>query len=250
MTAQIKTGRFVWFEMVTPDVDRARGFYGELFPWGTQSLPVADGGYPMITLAGEGQGGYVHGTDAAHWLAHLQVADARATSRLIRELGGRVEHEAVMEGFGTKVVARDPSGARFALWQPHAPNDSDGSGDYRDAPGAFCWAELYAPDAEQAVAFYTRIGGFTHTPMTMPNGTYHVLTADGVERAGVMTPPMPLPPQWQPYVQVTDVDATAARAKQLGATIHMVDDVPGVGRLGIIGDPQGARIGILKPARG
>ena len=44
----IPTGRFVWFDYVAPDVKKAQGFYGELFNWSTQDVPMPDGAYTMI----------------------------------------------------------------------------------------------------------------------------------------------------------------------------------------------------------
>jgi predicted enzyme related to lactoylglutathione lyase len=53
-----------------------------------------------------------------------------------------------------------------------------------------------------------------------------------------------------PYVEVDNVDATASKAKSLGATVVAgPDDIPGTGRFAVIQDPQGATIGIYKTNR-
>jgi predicted enzyme related to lactoylglutathione lyase len=66
---------------------------------------------------------------------------------------------------------------------------------------------------------------------------------------GLMQCPKPgLPSHWLPYVTVEDVDATAAKAKKLGAQIAMEPlDVPTVGRIAVLVDPHGAAIGLFKP---
>jgi hypothetical protein len=57
-----------------------------------------------------------------------------------------------------------------------------------------------------------------------------------------------MPPLWQPYVAVDDPDQTTAKAKELGASALMEPmDVPKVGRLAVLSDPQGATFGIIKP---
>jgi predicted enzyme related to lactoylglutathione lyase len=57
-----------------------------------------------------------------------------------------------------------------------------------------------------------------------------------------------MPPHWLPYVYVDDPDATIARAKKLGATIPMgPEDIPGIGRFGVLVDPSGATIAVIKP---
>jgi predicted enzyme related to lactoylglutathione lyase len=99
------------------------------------------------------------------------------------------------------------------------------------------------------VAFYSALGGFKEEAMQMPNGTYHVLSSEGKPRAGVMVPKAPMPQAWTPYVQVENVDQTLERAKKLGATVHVAgEDIPGVGRIGILADPQGGWLGLLTPS--
>lgn len=60
---------------------------------------------------------------------------------------------------------------------------------------------------------------------------------------------MGAPPNWMSYVCVPDVDATAARVVELGGQLMApAFDIPEVGRIGIIGDPQGAVLGIFAHA--
>ena len=61
-------------------------------------------------------------------------------------------------------------------------------------------------------------------------------------------PDAAIPPHWQPYVAVEDVDATTAKAKELGGSVLAEPmDVPTVGRIAVLRDPQGATFGIIKP---
>jgi len=51
-----------------------------------------------------------------------------------------------------------------------------------------------------------------------------------------------------PYVAVEDADATIARAKKFGGTICFgPEDIPNVGRFGVLQDPTGAALAVLKP---
>jgi predicted enzyme related to lactoylglutathione lyase len=252
--ATTPTGRFVWFEYVTTDRPRAEGFFGELFHWTTMQVPMPQGAYAMLRLGPDGAtiGGYLAPPPGApthaQWMAHLQVASAAESAAAVKAHGGKVEMAPFPVGdFGTMAVVRDPLGGVFALWQP---TKAEGTGDFKGVPGAWCWNELLTADPAASVAFYQAIGGFTDAPMDMgPAGTYHVLTADGKPRAGVMKAPMAdIPQLWMPYVQVADTDATFARALRLGATARMAPyEVPSVGRLAIFADPQGAPLGILQP---
>jgi predicted enzyme related to lactoylglutathione lyase len=250
----IPTGRFVWFDYVAKDIAKAQGFFGELFNWKTQEVPTPDGKtYTMITLGDQTIGGYMPtppgAPEVGHWLTSLQVASARSACEKVKSLGGQVHKEPMeMGGFGTFAIVADNGGGTFALWQPAKV---DGNGDYKDVPGAFCWNELSAHDPVKATAFYSQLG-FTENKMEMPGmGTYHVLESDGKPRAGIMKTPMPQAPQaWMPYVQVTNVDQTVAKAQKLGATVHMPPtDVATVGRLAIFTDPQGGWLGLLAPEK-
>ena len=248
------SGRFVWFEYVSKDLPKAQAFFGELFNWKTQSMPVPSlpgGQYTMIAAGEHTLGGYVPTPEGApahpHWLAHLQVQSAAETAAKIAANGGKVlMAPMVMGDKGTYAVVADPLGAVFALWQPAKAE----AGEYRGTPGAFCWNELYTEDVAASVKFYEAIAGMTDKPMDMgPGGVYHVLESAGKGRAGIVKSPMPgIPQHWMPYVHVANVDESLAKAKRLGADIKVpAVTAPGVGRFAVFTDPQGASLGILSP---
>ncbi len=249
----IPTGRFVWFEYISKDLDKAQGFYGELFGWKTQPMPMpgGTGNYTMIVADGQTIGGFMPPPQGApqhsHWLSHLQVTSAAETAAKVKANGGRIAMEPVKMGdFGTYAVALDPSGAAFALWQPGKP---EGDGNFKGKPNTWCWNELMTDSVDKCLAFYKAIGGFTVTSMPMPKGEYHVLNHDNAPRAGVMKSPMPgVPNHWLPYVQVASADQAVVKAKKLGATVHVeAQDIPNVGRFAILGDPLHASFGVLQP---
>ena len=243
------TGKFVWFEYVSKQAPKAQGFFGELFGWSKQNVPMPGGDYTMIVLGERTIGGYLDTPsgvpERAHWLSHLRVDRAADAAAKVESLGGKIMKEPFKVGeFGTMAVALDPHGGAFALWQPKKTEP-----DAAEAEGAFCWNELYSKDPAASVAFYSAVGGFTAKIQDMPGlGAYHVLEAGGQPRAGVLAPPMPQAPHaWLPYVAVGSADATTEKAKRLGATVMVPPtSVPGVGRFAIVADPQGAAIGLLQ----
>src|SRR5690242_17344551 len=88
----------------------------------------------------------------------------------------------------------------------------------------FVWHEVYAPDADAAVSFYTQALGFGTQAMEMGEmGTYHMLTKNGTAVAGVMSTNSPqmegVPPHWATYLAVDDVDARVDACVGLGATV-------------------------------
>ena len=75
------------------------------------------------------------------------------------------------------------------------------------------------------------------------------MSRDGVYRGGVTGHlPAGAPPHGLPYVAVDDVDTSITRARKLGARISVgPEDIPGIGRFGLLEDPTGAVLAIMKP---
>jgi predicted enzyme related to lactoylglutathione lyase len=245
----MSTGKFVWFEYVSGDTQKAKGFFGELFGWTTQDVPMPEGPYEMIASGGRTIGGYLAtpkgAPPEAHWLSHLAVDDVKATSEHVASLGGKILKAPIKIGdFGAMAIVADPQGGPLALWQATKSEE-------QPAPTAntFCWNELASSDPAASVAFYSAIGGFTSKSMDMKTGEYHVLESGGQPRAGILAKMMPQQPHaWLPYVQVASADKTVEKAKKLGGNVIVPPtDVPGVGRFSILTDSLGAAIGILQP---
>jgi predicted enzyme related to lactoylglutathione lyase len=120
----------------------------------------------------------------------------------------------------------------------------------------FPWHELYAPNQQAAIDFYTQALGMGTQDYDMGNGfTYKMLVANGMPIAGIMdtsTPEMTgVPTHWSVYMAVDDVDVRLEKCKSMGATVvHGPMDVPNVGRMVLIADPQGAHIWLFKGTEG
>lgn len=109
--------------------------------------------------------------------------------------------------------------------------------------GTPIWFELNTTDEAKAKNFYAAAIGWTISRSPMPeHGGYLIASAaDGAAIAGVATPPPNTPslPNWSIYFGTSDVDAAAAKVKQLGGSIQVEPmDIPGVGRFAIATDPQ------------
>lgn len=118
---------------------------------------------------------------------------------------------------------------------------------------AFVWHEVYGPSAEASIDFYTKALDFGTTSMDMgPMGTYHMLTRGGKAIAGAIgtagDPRMEgIPAHWSTYISVEDVDASLAKCEALGAKVVVpAMDVPDIGRMALIQDPQGAHVWIFR----
>jgi predicted enzyme related to lactoylglutathione lyase len=148
---------------------------------------------------------------------------------------------------GRMAVIQDPTGAVFCPWQP---NKSNGIG-ITHVAGTLCWADLSTPDPKRASDFYSGLFGWQLiTDPKDPSGYLHI--KNGEHFIGGVPPGLSskTPPHWLAYFQVDDVDATASKAKQMGANLYLPPKtMGGVGRFSVIADPQGAVFAIFKSER-
>jgi predicted enzyme related to lactoylglutathione lyase len=244
-------GKFVWFEHVSSDARKAQAFYRDVLGWKTHPFPMGDFTYDMI-LADDAVetmiGGYgMPRGQPAHWIAYASVEDVDAAAKAASANGGEV----VAPPFDIPDVGRtariaDPQGAELCVMKNAGGDPPDGT----QGPRRFIWNELHTTDTTSALSFYEKVVGFSHRSVDMgPGGTYHILSRGGVDRGGVThwLPPG-AKPHWLPYVSVDDPDATIERARKLGANIPMTpEDIPGVGRFGVLVDPTGAVLAVMKP---
>jgi predicted enzyme related to lactoylglutathione lyase len=247
-------GKFVWFELTTPDAKNAKTFYAEVLGWKAVSFPTGGATYEMIfagetpdtmighysPLRGDGRG--------SRWIASVSVEDVDAAVAAAAASGGKVlELAHDVPGVGRSARIADPAGAELALIKTASGDPPD----IGDVPtGRFFWNELHTPDPDKALAFYEKAVGFAHRTLDMgPGGAYHIVSKGGVDRGGVTSHlPANVAPHWLPYVRVEDVDAAISRAKRLGARIAVQpEDIPGIGRFGVMEDLTGALLALMKP---
>lgn len=94
-------------------------------------------------------------------------------------------------------------------------------------PGHFCWVELATTNLAAAKTFYGKIFGWTTSEAPAGDmGTYTIAHVQDRDLGGMYTlmdeqVQMGVPPHWMIYVSVEDCAATVARAKELGATVHV-----------------------------
>jgi predicted enzyme related to lactoylglutathione lyase len=117
--------------------------------------------------------------------------------------------------------------------------------------GRVLWYELLTNDVKAAERFYTAITGWTVTPFAESKQGYDMWMRDGdVPVGGVMTIPagMNFPPHWGMYVGVPKLEEAVSRIERLGGrALSPVIEVPTVGRMRTIVDPQGAMFSIYEP---
>jgi hypothetical protein len=113
-------------------------------------------------------------------------------------------------------------------------------------PNDFCHMALNTDDVGTAKKFYSGLFDWKLEDVPMGPGTYTMIQPGSGPGGGMQKKPMPEAPNaWLLYVQVGDVDATVAKAKQLGGQVVVPKTpIPGMGHFAIITDPSGAALGV------
>jgi predicted enzyme related to lactoylglutathione lyase len=241
-------GLFGWVDLATTDVAAAKAFYEGLLGWTTEDVPTPMGpAYTMCSLDGKvvaGIGPQPPGMAGmpSVWSSYVLVEDADAVCDRAAPAGGAVLMPAMdVMTQGRMAMLADPTGAVVGIWQP---------GDHRGAevfnvPGALTWNDLQSRDLAAATPFYEQVFGWRFDDA---GDGYLVIVLDAKEgddksNGGAM--PMPpvvpaeVPSYWQVYFRVADLDATVARAGELGGSVFLPAMAMGPGRAAGLTDPTG-----------
>ena len=246
-------GRFVWYDLMTPDPEAAQAFYTKLIGWETEPW---DGPtpYTMWKSKEHSLGGVMTLPDEAksagappHWLAYIQTPDLDGTIVATEENQGKVLTPAQdIPNVGRFAVLADPQGAVFAAFTPLA----EGPPAVQPEPGQVSWHELNTTDHENAWGFYETLFGWQKTDamdMGPEVGTYQMYTYGSgnpeMPVGGMFNKPseVPGPPFWLYYICVEDCDKSVEDVQALGGQVMSGPmEVPGGDRVAQCMDPQGA----------
>ncbi|MFF8429570.1 MULTISPECIES: VOC family protein [unclassified Streptomyces] len=237
-----------WTELGTSDLERAKGFYTELFGWRPETDPRQEaGGYTVAHLGDAAIAALTplyQESQPVAWNVSFAVTDADDAARRVEEAGGTVILGPTdVFDVGRFAVALDPTGAAFQLWQARA---FAGAGLF-NSPGTLGWVELATRDTDRARDFYTTVFGWS----VNASERYTQWGIDGEDFGGMADMgdrfPPEVPPHWLPYFAVDDVDATAQVAEQANGTVVMpATSVPDGPRIAVLRDPQGAAFGVYE----
>lgn len=256
MTPHATPGAPCRVDTFQPDTAAAARFYGQLFGWtfdDPQDLP--SGPYRRARREGRVVAGIAQaplGLPAALWSTYVATDDLAAAVARATGAGASVPVGPVEGSCGRFAILTDPAGIAFGL--------SEGPGaELVAVPGAWALSALHTPDPAAAAAFYGAAFGWRADPM--PDAPLWFLRLAGHAGApgrgvpddvvAVMARAMPgVPPHWAVSMRVDDVDATAARAGELGGTIVVAPVDAGANRSAAIADPQGGVIALVAPLAG
>ncbi|MCZ2525491.1 VOC family protein [Streptomyces sp. HB2AG] len=244
-----------WVSLLTPDLRATQEFYNALFGWEFRKVELSFGPYAGAVLgeyqvAGIGEIPPGRRNLPVMWTVYLLSEDIDQTAEAVRECGGTVAVGPLhADEAGRMVIASDPAGAVFGVWQPELLQGADTPG----TPGTLVWNELVTRETASVEKFYTCAFGVEAEAAGSPGYDYAVLRSAGVPVAGIRGIGTPMPrgrgPRWVPHFAVEDADATARRAVELGGdVVREPHDTPH-GRQAELTDRAGAAFVVVAAGR-
>ena len=250
-------GMFSWADLASTDEKGSRRFYTELLGLNATAFPMGeDAEYVVLSKDGKSVCAMYEMSPEVRqqaggrpfWHTYFTVESADDAAAQVKSRGGAVVREPFdVMGEGRMAVAQDPTGAVFLVWEPKSGIGAQVFGE----PGALAWSELYTHNTEAASDFYAGLFGWSvNRTRGANNDEYFEFQIDGRSAAGMMAIKKEwgeMPPHWSIYFAVADLDASIGKAKDLGAQeVIPPMEVPDVGRLVFIQDPQGAYFAMIQ----
>lgn len=247
-------GQFSWVDLMAPDRDASKQFYGELFGWEAVDEPTDQGTvYTEFRIrekkiAGMGQMSDEMKAAGAPpvWSSYVSVDNADATAARVGELGGQVVMPVMqVMTVGRMAIFTDPEGAAFSIWEP---GDHIGA-EIVNEPGALCWNELATRDVTAAKTFYQALFGWECVTEDEGPSPYTEISLAGRANGGMLAIdasfPAEMPASWSPYFAVANCPETAERIQSLGGQVVAGPVEIPAGVFAACVDPQGAHFSVI-----
>ncbi|MEU8950825.1 VOC family protein [Streptomyces sp. NPDC048489] len=239
-----------WADAMFSDAEGAKSFYGDVLGWTFGESSSEYGNYTQAYVNGKAVAAVVppmpgqEGQSA--WCLYLASPDAEATAAKIRSHGGDVLMDPMKVGdFGSMLIARDPAGAVFGVWQAGRHEGFEA----RAVPGAYCWAEVFTRDPERTDAFFPAVFGYRAKQLEDSAVDFRVYDLGQDPVLGRMGMTDEFPPEVPSYVNVyftvDDCDAAVAKATERGAIVRFGPMTSPFGRFAALSDPQGAAFSVI-----
>jgi uncharacterized protein len=251
MTVAVATllGRPLWYELMTTDMKAAETFYRKVIGWTSAPFEASPQPYTMFNRSGDVPVAGVMGTPAGmnappFWAMYVGVPELEQIARRITSLGGSQMSGVIdVPTVGRMQMMKDPQGAAFYIYEPASTEQGP---EAAAQIGEASWHELMTTDAAAAMKFYGDVFGWqpSDTMDMGPLGKYHMFNRPHGMIGGMMNKPPEMahvPPNWQIYFRVPDINAAVQRINANGGQIlNGPMEVPGGDWIVNAMDPQGA----------
>jgi predicted enzyme related to lactoylglutathione lyase len=250
-TTEKHVGKFVWYDLITHDLQATSRFYEDLFGWSFVNTSPDDNSVKTILRQGVPIGNAAQvkpenkDINESRWIGYMSVEDVYMAAALIELNKGTIYTKPKdLPNRGHIAIALDPQGAVFALVEAENGDPPD-----LQTPQKNNWigSELWTTDLKGSVLFYNLLARYELELVDIgADQQYHLLNRDGKPRAGIAKILWDdVKPNWIPYVAVEDVMAVLQKTEKYGSQVLIH---PGTeyqeNPVAIIADPSGAVFGI------
>lgn len=253
-------GDFIWYELMTTDLDAAAEFYTGLLGWSFEDASNDNVEYRAFSGAAGQVGGFLGLTEEMTdggarptWLGYVGVDNLEATISAFTAGGGTVMFgPGEVPGVGPFAMVADPQGVPLYVIEDRSGESSPAFAAHDPTLGHCAWNELMTADPNAAKTFFEDVSGWVvGDTMDMGEmGSYDMLKA-GEERDFIFGATMKKPEQmpvsmWNYYFRAADIDSACSFVKENGGqVINGPMEIPG-GDFVFAGiDPQGAMFSVV-----
>jgi hypothetical protein len=240
------TGKIVWHDLLTDDVNSVKSFYGSLFGWKFDNGGDPDAVYTTILFNGNPIGGIIHLENkdgetnfASQWMEYISVDDVDGVFQEVKKQNCKVYREPFdIMNRGRIAVFDDTRGALIAIVNSSTGDPDDVEVEYNN----WFWNELWTDDLNNSVDFYKSLFNYTlEEYKTRSDNDYVILRTKEKRRAGVIKIPYDdVKPNWLPYLAVKNVKDVESKVKELGGDILVASEGIIGNDAAILADPSGA----------
>ena len=240
------TGKIVWHDLLTDDVNSVKTFYGGLFGWKYDNGDDPDAVYTTILFNGNPIGGIIHlenkdgGTNYdSQWMEYISVDDVDVAFQEAKKQNLKVYREPFdILNRGRIAIFADTRGALIAIVNSSSGDPDDIEVEYNN----WFWNEMWTDDIDNSVDFYKSLFNYTTEEYkTSSDDDYVILRTKESRRFGVHKIALEnVKPNWLPFVAVKDVMEVENKVKEVGGEILVASEGIIGNDASIIADPSGA----------
>lgn len=239
-----KHNQVVWYDLVTPNMDGAKEFYGSILGWTFSDYRVGGRKYVIAYNNSKPVAGMIEVKEAnkSVWIPAVSVKDIVATSTMAKNSSSTVLMPVMdIPGKGKQTFFQGPQGEDFSLLQSAKGDPSNSSS---VSENAWLWAELWADNPMDAAKYYSTTFELKVDESTYEGQPYWVMESRGDLVAGIIKNPVSnQSAQWVPYVKNSNPKAVLDKVKaSKGQVVLYPSNQVRSGKVGILMDPDGALI--------
>jgi predicted enzyme related to lactoylglutathione lyase len=238
-------GSFCIAELHTPAPELSAAFYGDLLGWRVRQISDT---YWMFHSGNVDVVG-MRRAEMHRWVACVRVDNVESVITRAQAVETTIVTPAAdTPGVARTAILRDPEGAVIGLWEPRGVEGTM----LETGPGSLWWVELATGAMAGAQRRYASLfdWGVAHTTKFENGPLGYTLFKVGERSVGgafQFDADWGVSAAWQVYFEVTDFEASAARACALGGEQGFWRDAPNAGRIGVLTDPGDGLFLIAQP---